>query len=138
MYLRQHRSTRYESLFPFRPSCRRDGVAGQDVGEWGERAQAGLARRRRRLGALVLREKPLSNPPRETIRTAIIAAIRKGGLDALPWTPGLRQWQARVRLLRHHLPAAAGWPDMDDAALAARLEDWLAPYLDGEIGRAHV
>lgn len=108
-----------------------DRIVERDIVEWDERSQAVLARRQRRLGALVLREKPLANPPQETIRAAIIAAIRKGGLDALPWTGGLRQWQARVRLLRGHLPAAAGWPDMDDAALTARLEDWLAPYLDG-------
>src|SRR5690606_3146182 len=27
--------------------------------------------------------------------------------------------------------AAADWPDMSDAALAERLEDWLLPYLQG-------
>lgn len=106
-------------------------VTTRDAVEWDERSNAVLARRQRRLGALVLREQPLPEPPAEAIRAALLAAIAKRGLDVLPWTPALRQWQARVALLRRHLPAAADWPDMTDAALTQRLADWLAPYLDG-------
>jgi ATP-dependent helicase HrpB len=106
-------------------------IATRDAVEWDERSNAVLARRQRRLGALVLREQPLPDPPVEAIRTAVLDAIGKRGLDVLPWTPALRQWQARVAMLRRHLPAAADWPDMSDAALAARLADWLGPYLDG-------
>lgn len=106
-------------------------ITSRDAVEWDDRSGAVLARRQRRLGALVLRERPLPDPPAEAIRTALLEAISKRGLDVLPWTPGLRQWQARVALLRRHLPAAADWPDMSDAALVARLADWLGPYLDG-------
>lgn len=106
-------------------------IAERDAVEWDDRSSAVLARRQRRLGALVLREKPLPDPPADAIRAALLEAIARRGLDVLPWTPGLRQWQARVALLRRHLPAAADWPDMSDAALAARLADWLGPYLDG-------
>lgn len=103
----------------------------RDAVEWDERSNAVLARRQRRFGALVLREKPLPDPPAEAIRGALLEAIAKRGLDVLPWTTGLRQWQARVALLRLHLPTAAAWPDMSDAALTARLSEWLGPYLDG-------
>ncbi|PJI38009.1 ATP-dependent helicase HrpB [Ferrovibrio sp.] len=106
-------------------------IAARDAVEWDDRSGAVLARRQRRLGALVLREKPLPNPPVEAIREALLEAIAKRGLDVLPWTPGLRQWQARVALLRQHLSEATDWPDMSDAALIARLADWLGPYLDG-------
>jgi ATP-dependent helicase HrpB len=106
-------------------------ITSRDAVEWDDRSAAVLARRQRRLGALVLRERPLPDPPAEAIRAALLEAIAKRGLDVLPWTPGLRQWQARVALLRRHLPAAADWPDMSDAALVARLADWLGPYLDG-------
>lgn len=100
--------------------------------EWDDRSEAVLARQQRRLGALVLREKPLRDPPAEAIRTALLDAIRRKGIEAtLPWTDGLRQWQARVALLRKHLAKAVDWPDMSDAALHGRLEDWLLPYLDG-------
>jgi len=109
-----------------------EAIETRSAVEWDERTQAVLAREQRRLGSLVLREKPLANPSAEMVQQALLAAIRKVGLDAtLPWTPGLRQWQARVNLLRRHLPAAADWPDMNDAALTERLEDWLAPYLQG-------
>ncbi|WP_341916261.1 ATP-dependent helicase HrpB [Ferrovibrio terrae] len=103
----------------------------RDAVEWDERSNAVLARRQRRFAALVLREKPLPDPPAEAIRGALLEAIAKRGLDVLPWSAGLRQWQARVALLRLHLPTAAGWPDMSDAALTARLSEWLGPYLDG-------
>jgi ATP-dependent helicase HrpB len=106
-------------------------IVTRDVVEWDDRSNAVLVRRQRRLGALVLQEKPLPDPPVEAIRTALLDAIAKRGLDVLPWTPGLRQWQARVALLRSHLPAAADWPDMGDDALRQRLADWLGPYLDG-------
>lgn len=109
-----------------------EAIETRETVEWDDRSQAVLARQQRRLGALVLREKPLVNPSAEAVQQALLTAIRKAGLEAtLPWTPGLRQWQARVELLRHNLPAAADWPDMSDAALQERLEDWLAPYLQG-------
>lgn len=109
----------------------REAIQSRDVVEWDDRSEAVLARRQRRLGALVLQEKPLRDPPVEAIRSALLDAIRKRGIGILPWTEGLRQWQARIALLRQHLPKAADWPDMSDAALSERLSDWLAPYLDG-------
>ncbi len=108
-----------------------DLIETTDTVEWDERSQTVAARRQKRLGALVLREQPLKDPPQDAIRDALIRAIRKTGLDVLPWTPALRQWQARIALLRRHLPTAADWPDMNDAALLERFEQWLAPYLDG-------
>jgi len=106
-------------------------ITERDAVDWDDRSSAVLARRQRRLGAVVLRERPLADPPAEAIRQALLDAIARRGLEVLPWTSGLRQWQARVGLLRRHLPAAAAWPDMSDAALVARLSDWLGPYLDG-------
>lgn len=108
-----------------------DAIQSRDLVEWDERSEAVLARRQRRLGALVLQEKPLRDPPVEAIRTALLEAIRKRGIGILPWTEGLRQWQARIALLRRHLPRASDWPDMSDAALTERLTEWLGPYLDG-------
>lgn len=108
-----------------------EAIQSRDMVEWDERSAAVLARRQRRLGALVLQEKPLRDPPAEAIRTALLEAIAKRGIGILPWTEGLRQWQARIALLRRHFAKAADWPDMSDAALTDRLADWLGPYLDG-------
>ncbi|MDH4275350.1 MAG: ATP-dependent helicase HrpB, partial [Gammaproteobacteria bacterium] len=51
----------------------------------------------------------------------------------LPWSPSLREWQARVMLLKRSAyvlrDEPAEWPDVSDTALAAQLEHWLAPFL---------
>jgi ATP-dependent helicase HrpB len=40
------------------------------------------------------------------------------GIAGLPWTPELRQWQARVMLMREFAVASPEpWPDLGDAAL---------------------
>ena len=105
---------------------------------WDDREKAVLARRQRRLGALVLKDRALDKPDAEAVRVALLDGIRRIGLDALPWTAGLRQWQARVALLRRVLPQAAGWPDCSDAALLQSLPEWLGPYLDGFSKLSHL
>ena len=88
-----------------------------------------LARRRRRLGALVLSDRTVPADPTETA-AALARAVATADLQPLPWTDTARQFQARVALLRR-LEPEAGWPDLSDAALAARVETWLAPHLLG-------
>ncbi len=109
----------------------------EDTVVWDEREQAVLARRRTRLGALILDDAPL--PPSadlaEAVRAAVLEGVRGLGLQCLPWTGELRQWQARVLLLRG-LEPEQGWPDVSDAALLDTLTDWLAPWLDGVTRRA--
>jgi len=74
---------------------------------------------------------------REALRQALVNLVRRKGLELLPWTPELRQWQARVSLLRQLDLADKGesqWPDVSDAALLEGLEQWLQPYL-GKVSR---
>ena len=97
---------------------------------WDGREQAVRARRQRCLGRLVLKDEPLEPAPREAIAAALIEGIRAAGLDCLPWTKEIEQWRARVMFLRRLDVPPGGWPDLSDAALAAGLEDWLAPYLE--------
>ncbi len=85
-----------------------------------------LARRRRRLGALVLEDRTETADPAETA-AALAEAV---AISALPWTDAARQFCARVALLRA-LEPEAGWPDLSDDALAASRADWLAPHLHG-------
>lgn len=96
---------------------------------WDSASQAVQARRQRRLGMLVLDDKPLLNADPEKIKAVLCEAIRQAGAEALPWTPELRQWQARVQLMHELEPEA--WPDVSDAALLAQLPQWAGPYLDG-------
>ena len=105
---------------------------------WDEREHAVRARRERRLGALVLESAEIRNPDSEALQSAVLAGLRQLGIAALPWTPELRQWQARVMLLREHSVAAPDpWPDVSDAALAATLEEWAPAWIGGFTRREH-
>jgi ATP-dependent helicase HrpB len=59
-------------------------------------------------------------------------------VEALPWTRELRQWQARVLLMRQfEVPCPTPWPDVSDAALEATLEDWAPPWILDKVRREH-
>lgn len=106
---------------------------------WDRRQQAVLARRERRLGALVLESADVSDPDPQLVLTAMLAGIRDMGIDALPWTRDLRQYQARIALLRRAgVATAEPWPDLGDEALLAGLEEWAAPWIAGCSRRAHL
>ena len=62
---------------------------------------------------------------------ALTDAVGELGLDALPWTEGLRQWRERVRCLRDWLPEL-GLPDLSDEALLASRGHWLQPAFAGK------
>ncbi|WP_417512829.1 ATP-dependent helicase HrpB [Marinobacter sp.] len=104
-------------------------IREQNEAEWDDRRGTVVARKTRRLGALLISEKSLAKPSPELIQQGLLAAVRRKGLDSLPWTPSARQWQARVALLAKHYPGQ--WPDVGDKALAESLEHWLAPFLTG-------
>jgi len=106
-----------------------------DVVDWDARAEAVLARQQRRLDGLVIDETQLAAPNPEALRAAVLQGVRTLGLAALPWTPALAQWRARVAFLRG-LDRDGGWPDVGDAALLATLPSWLGPWLDGVTRRA--
>ena len=121
-----------------------DGVLSEQVSvvdqlDWDEREGVLRAERQRKVGELVLSREPLTGLDEAARTQALINLVRRKGLELLPWTPELRQWQARVALLRQlDLQAQAQgqseWPDVSDAALLAGLEEWLAPYL-GRVSR---
>jgi ATP-dependent helicase HrpB len=103
-------------------------VETQETVAWDDEAGAVRARRRERLGALILRESPLSGADPELVTGALLDGIRARGIVALPWTRVARELQERLVFLRRSDPS---WPDASDDGLLATLEDWLAPYLDG-------
>ncbi|WP_395666672.1 ATP-dependent helicase HrpB [Methylocella sp.] len=97
------------------------------------------ARRRRRLGALVLAERPLPVPTDAAAARRLAEAIAAddAGFSRLPFTKALRQWLARVAFLRAAAPEE-GWPDLSAAALRAGAADWLAPFVEGRAGLSAV
>ncbi|HZZ61892.1 MAG TPA: ATP-dependent helicase HrpB [Roseiarcus sp.] len=95
-----------------------------------DRASAALrARRRRRLGALVLSEQALAVPPDERSALALARGVLSLGVPRLPWSKALRQWRDRVMFVRR--AEGEPWPDLSDARLSED-PDWLAPFLIGK------
>jgi ATP-dependent helicase HrpB len=85
-----------------------------------------VTRERVRLGALVLSDKILPADPDEV--QAGLARALATRLDRLDWSEPVKNLQARVAVMRG---IEEGWPDFSTAALAASVEEWLAPYLAG-------
>jgi ATP-dependent helicase HrpB len=108
-----------------------DQIEVEDVVEFDDATSSVIARRRTRLGAIVLRDVPLSNPDPDAIRAAVINVIRRRGVSALPWTNASRSLRERMAFVARHDPT---WPDVSDEALAASLDVWLAPLL-GDVRR---
>ncbi|MFW5927052.1 MAG: ATP-dependent helicase HrpB [Wenzhouxiangella sp.] len=106
-----------------------DRIEEVETADWDDRRGKVVVRRQRRLGRIVLAETEAGPPDRATIEAGLLAAVRRKGIDALPWNENARQWQARVRLLHELWPE--DWPDVDDDRLLERLDDWLAPFLAG-------
>ena len=88
-----------------------------------------LARKLRRLGALVLSESHLPNPSADDVAAALLQAVLEGELRALNWTDHARQVQERLAFLHQLNPA--DWPATSPEALLADAADWLAPNLSG-------
>ena len=115
----------------------RDQIEARDGVFWDSRARAVSASKSRRLGALVLEEKPSTNADPALIAEAMTEGVREMGLASLPWTEGAKILRARVMFLRRLFPEE-GWPDLSDEALLASLADWLTPYLAGISRKAHL
>ena len=94
--------------------------------------------RRRRLGAITLTTSPGPPPGPTEVAGAVVARVRAEGADAglavLPWDEEALGLRARLALLHEHL--GEPWPDMSDAALAERADEWLAPAVTSLAGQS--
>lgn len=81
--------------------------------------------------ALVLDRERLAQVDPQQRLAGLLDGVRQLGLTALPWTPALEQWCARVRCLAGWRPDLA-LPDFSPQALLDGLEDWLAPFMAGK------
>ena len=97
---------------------------------WDVKANAVKAGLTRKLGAIILQEKPAKKIDPSLTSAAMLDGVKLMGLGALPWTDGARNLQARVQFLRRVMPEA-GFPDISDQVLEATLAEWLPPYLEG-------
>ncbi|MFZ4067090.1 MAG: ATP-dependent helicase C-terminal domain-containing protein, partial [Phenylobacterium sp.] len=82
-----------------------------------------------RLGRLVLKETLDEAPSSNLIRAALLDQAREAGIAALAWGEAGASFRARIAFLRElGLPDL---PDLGDEALAADLDAWLGPALEG-------
>lgn len=89
-----------------------------------------------RLGAITLSERMLPAPSGTDADRAILDALREHGLSLLEW--GKEGETLRQRLGWLHRGLGAPWPDVSDAALIERLDDWLLPFLTGKASFAAI
>ena len=94
------------------------------------------AKRRLKLGALVVEERLLDRLPEGAMAQALLGQVRDLGLAKLPWSSAAESLRARVGFLRALEPDA--WPDLSDEALLASAETWLEPLLDGKSALSRV
>ena len=93
-----------------------------------------VARHVRRLGAIILRERPLAAPDSARVLDALVEGLRAEGLGLLRWTEAATRLRQRLALL--HRVLGTPWPDVSDTALLATLPAWLGPSLSRSRRRA--
>ncbi|WP_073386936.1 ATP-dependent helicase HrpB [Jatrophihabitans endophyticus] len=98
-----------------------DLVTTVDEIEWSDGAL--VARRVERLGAIELASTALRDPDPLQVRADVRDGLRAQGLSALTWTDGAGDLRSRLAFL--HAVLGEPWPDVADAALLARLDDWV-------------
>jgi len=99
------------------------------VDEVAWRDGAVVARRREMLGSIELSSTPLRRPDPQRLAATILAEVARQGVGVLPWPPAAVELRQRMAFLHHQV--GEPWPDVSDAALGGRLEEWLAPVLAG-------
>src|SRR5690606_36509179 len=90
----------------------------------------------RRLGAIVLDERPLQFKPDEQSAVALAEGIARLGIERLPWSAEQRRTLDRIRFVRRHEGAA--WPDLSTEKLAETAAEWLSPSLSGRTSLAQI
>ncbi|MEO7814909.1 MAG: ATP-dependent helicase HrpB, partial [Sphingomicrobium sp.] len=83
----------------------------------------------RKLGAIRLSSAPDPKPDQAAIEAGLIAAVGRHGLAILPFSDSADALRQRAGFARGH---DAAIPDLGDAALLERLDEWLAPLLSGK------
>jgi ATP-dependent helicase HrpB len=86
-----------------------------------------LARRVRRLGAIVLGQERLAHPDPSLVTAAIAAGLRAEGLSLLSWRREAVALRDRLAFCRCTL--GDPWPAVDDESLLQQLPRWLGPEL---------
>ena len=111
----------------------------RDVVEWDAREELVRARRVTEFGALLLDDRPLEPAPAERTQAAMLGGVVQMGIESLPWDDEAREFCARANFARQLASQVAEpWPDFSSQALLDTLPDWLSPWLNDVMRRAHL
>ncbi|NVK34941.1 MAG: ATP-dependent helicase HrpB [Rhodobacteraceae bacterium] len=86
-------------------------------------------RKIRRYGAIELASEPVAKLNPSDIENALLAEVKRRGIDRLGWSKGQLLLRARVEYARHN--GSPDFPDLSDDGLLAHLDEWLRPFLSG-------
>ena len=100
----------------------------RDIVLWDRAQGAAVARRERRLGALTLESRPLSEGVRETILEVIIEAARKDGLSMFDFSSEVENLQRRIASVAAWHPEL-GLPDLSTPAVLERAAEWIPLFV---------
>jgi ATP-dependent helicase HrpB len=106
----------------------RGDIVLEETVAWDAALRGVAARRRERLGAIVLRETAIRAPDPGLVTKALMEGVRGEGLGVLSWDDRARRTRERITFLR---TLDTAWPDVSDEALADSLEEWLGPRSGG-------
>ena len=104
---------------------------GESVAQavWDKKARRVRCERLLRLGALVLERQPWPQADERAVQGAWLEGLQQLGLEALPWAERSRELRQRLDLA--HRLLGPPWPNRSLEHLAATLEHWLVPFLEG-------
>src|SRR5690606_23191292 len=86
-----------------------------------------VARRERRIGAIVRSSVPVRVPSGDSGARAVRRAVEEQGLGVFTWSDAASDLRRRLALLHREL--GAPWPDVSDAALLTGIDSWLGSEL---------
>ena len=113
---------------PLDPTDLRDRVRERDNISWNTKKGCLIAQRELRIGRLVLSSKPINNIDTEIIKSTILEAVKKDGLQMLNFDETTEDMQNRILSLRRW-HSDDFMPDVSTSTLLATPEKWLAPYI---------
>ncbi len=96
--------------------------------DWNEEEQRVEVRLVKRLGNIVLSEKPIKSTDKAEVTDLLIEELEALGLEIFNWSKEALSLKNRVNFLNHYRETM---PDFSDEYLLKNMEDWLAPYLQG-------
>ena len=113
---------------PLNPRDLASRVKEVEAVEWDTEDGGLKASKDLRIGNIVLKSVPLSDPDPSRLMEAIVNAVKKEGHALLDWNEEVEQLQNRMLSLRKWRPTD-GWPDFDRQSLLMTNAEWLGPYL---------